>query len=128
MLFSMTLLGSIVLFAQLPATPTDAAKIVEQATRSSWQEGLMALMFVVAIAGLSWLMRTVIATSSQREERMAKSIDRLENEQRTDLRDLVASNTKAITNLGNALESRPCFWDEAKRQAVKVDLANGTKS
>jgi hypothetical protein len=103
------------LFAQIP----DAAKAIDKATEAGWTEGALALVFVVCLAILVWLMRTWIGTASERETRMAKRIDDLEafirndlDKQREELKVLVRENTKAWTELSDALKSRPCFWAE----------------
>lgn len=107
--------------AQVP-TPDDAARVIERAAQTSWEAGLLALVFVASIAGLTWLLKTVLATASRREERMAARIDKLEDVQRTDLRELVAANTKAIVELTVALHARPCFWSEDHQAQFMADF------
>ncbi len=115
--------GNVAIVAQVPSVePTEVVKVIEKAAQTSWEAGLLATMFIAAIGGLTWLMRSVIKQSEEREKRMALRIDKLEDSQRTDLKDLVSLNTKAYVDLTAALNGRPCFWGEEHQKAFMDDF------
>ncbi len=94
----------------------DPTPIIQQATNRGWEAGLLVFFFLVVVAFLGWLVRTWITTAAQREERMAARLDKVEDEQGDELRNLTVQcieafnkNTVAVDRITDALERRPCL-------------------
>ena len=66
------------LFLQVPG----ADEAISEAAKSGWVEVLLVLLVLFLVSGLSYLARLYMVQNHDREERMAKRIDKLEEDLR----------------------------------------------
>jgi hypothetical protein len=114
-----------------------AGDVLRKATDSGWMAGAICLLLIVFMGALAWLVRhwiqeaaareqiqaasgitrenAIRSESMEREQRMAKRIDQLEDFQNTTLINLVAQTheclektTSAIAGLAEAVRSMHC--------------------
>lgn len=86
-----------------------ASEVLKQSASHSW-EALMVAFFCIACVGLLvWLMKSWANESHNREERMAKRIDDLENFTRNALLEALHDNARALTELTATLHNKPCL-------------------
>lgn len=115
--------------------PTNPDIIVKEAAKSGWEPALLAFVFLVILAFLVWLIRYWMAQSATREERMAKRIDSLEDQQRNDLHALALGckealdrNSNVIANLQATLDKRPCLLEGDNQKRLVDAIAKEVKS
>ena len=101
--------------------------VIEAAAKHSW-EALLATFLAVAVVGLLvWLMKSWSEQAHQREERMAKRIDELENFVRTTLLVALQDNSKALIALTTTLNTRACLLDGAGQDRVLAHFVEKLK-
>jgi hypothetical protein len=117
-------------------SPDDAVDIIQSASRHSWEAALIAALLLSVVALLVWIFKSLVAQAERRETalwsqaqeregRLANRITVLETFINDRLMQRLEENTvaknklfDAIDRLITALDTRPCFWDTEKQQAV----------
>ena len=87
----------------------DPKQVLDTATRHGWEATLIAFCVLSAYCGLVWLIRTWLKDAINREERMAKRIDSLEEFQRTTMADSISGMKLALIQLAETLRTKPCL-------------------
>lgn len=118
--------------------PPGTDEALKAASRQGW-EAVLLVVIVLAVCMLSgWLIRTVLADATRREERLASDVADLQTYVQETLvaalRDTTAALAKSnevsarlvevVERLGFTLNERPCFWS-ADRQAQLAAHAKG---
>jgi DNA anti-recombination protein RmuC len=71
-------------------------QVLEVANAHSWEAGALATLMVAIVAFFAWVLKSVLADSRAREERMAKRLSDLEAEIRTELFSQLRQNAEVI--------------------------------
>lgn len=140
------------LLAQVPG----ADEVIKQASEVSWLAGLMAIVVISCITGFSFILRWIIKRqesvdkqAAEREARLAKRVDDLENTVNGKLFDTIQrisevmgqmleaatgmirsseSMVSTMTKFSTMLENRPCLFDEVKRRKFFDELLGEEKA
>lgn len=83
---------------------------------------MVAFFCIAVVAMLVWLMRSWSNDAHDREERMAKRIDSLEEFARNTLMEALQENSRALLELTSTLKTKPCLMTlgDGEKRIVSV--------
>ena len=140
------------LLGQIPG----ADEVIKAATDVSWLAGVMAMVMVALIAGFAFILRWIIKRqesidkqSSEREARLARRVDELENVVNGKLFDTIQRVSEVMgkmqeaasamirasesmittqTKFSTMLENRPCLLQDPKQRKFLEELLQAEKA
>lgn len=86
-----------------------ASELMKVSANRGWEASMLAFFFIFVVALLGWLIHSMRNDSHDREERMAKRLDGLEDFQRSTLLEALQDNSKALHELTATLSTKPCL-------------------